>query len=82
MTATESIVAIVREIVRARAAAVSVNVISIDATLESLGLDSIAIAETLLDCERRFGVSAAGLLDGEPLTVRALVEHLQRETVA
>jgi acyl carrier protein len=38
-----------------------------------LGLDSIAIAEVLLECETRFGVSAVELLAGPPLTVRRLI---------
>jgi acyl carrier protein len=40
---------------------------------EGLGLDSIAIAEALLDCERRFEVRLADLLDGAPITVSRIV---------
>ena len=40
-----------------------------------LGLDSIAMVEMLLDCERRFGVPMAGLLEGAPLTVGLLIAH-------
>lgn len=49
---------------------------------DGLGLDSIAIAEVLLECEQRFGVTATSLLDGEPITVGRLVEHLRRATAA
>jgi acyl carrier protein len=42
-----------------------------------LGLDSIAVVELLLDCERRFGISPMGLLDGAPLTVGRLVAGLR-----
>jgi acyl carrier protein len=42
-----------------------------------LGLDSIAMVELLLDCERRFGVPVAGLLEGAPLTVGLLLCHLR-----
>jgi acyl carrier protein len=38
-----------------------------------LGLDSIAMVELLLDCERRFGVCTAELLEGAPLTVGRLL---------
>ena len=75
----------VLEIVRARAARpLSIDESARDVTLGSdgLGLDSIAIAEVLLDCQRRFGVSVTGLLEGEPLTLRRLVAHLQQETPA
>jgi acyl carrier protein len=47
-----------------------------------LGLDSIALAEVLLECEQRFGVSAISLLDGEPITVGRLLAHLQGESAA
>jgi acyl carrier protein len=45
-----------------------------------LGLDSIAMVELLLDCERRFGVCTAGLLEGAPLTVGRLLACV-RDTV-
>ena len=41
-----------------------------------LGLDSIALVELLLDCERRLGLAnVAELLEGPPLTVGLLVAH-------
>jgi len=40
-----------------------------------LGLDSIAMVELLLDCERRFGISATGLLEGPVITVGRLIAH-------
>lgn len=44
-----------------------------------LDLDSIAIVELLVACERRFGVAFPdALLDVRPLTVGALVRHLER----
>ena len=43
-----------------------------------LGLDSIALVELLLDCEQRFGIPRpVGLLEGEPLTVSLLVDHVR-----
>jgi len=43
-----------------------------------LALDSIALVELLLDCERRFGIKAATeLLEGEPLTVGGLIAHVR-----
>ena len=43
-----------------------------------LGLDSIALAELLLECEARFGLAtAAELLAGPPLTVGMLVAHVR-----
>ncbi|HKI00545.1 MAG TPA: phosphopantetheine-binding protein [Thermoanaerobaculia bacterium] len=45
-----------------------------------LGLDSISMVELLLDCERRFGIKATGLLEGAPLTVGRLAAHV-REAV-
>jgi acyl carrier protein len=46
-----------------------------------LGLDSIALVELLLDCERRFGIPRPGdLLEGPPLTVGILVSHVRAAT--
>lgn len=43
-----------------------------------LGLDSIALVELLLDCERRFGIPATTeLLAGAPLTVGQLIAHVR-----
>lgn len=45
---------------------------------DGLGLDSIAIAEVLLECEVRFGVPLSHLLEaGEPLTIGRLKGHLE-----
>jgi acyl carrier protein len=79
MSATVSIDIIVQDIVRARASRIGAgDELPGDVTLgaEGLGLDSIAIAEVLLDCEHRFGVSVISLLEGEPLTLTRLVAHL------
>jgi acyl carrier protein len=77
---------IVRDIVRAHASrAMTADELVPDAALGSdgLGLDSIAIAEVLLDCQQRFGVgSMASLLEGDPLTLHRLIEYLQQETLA
>lgn len=46
-----------------------------------LGLDSIALVELLLDCERRFGIPRpVDLLEGAPLTVGLLVSHVRAAT--
>ena len=47
-----------------------------------LGMDSIALVELLLDCEKRFGIRSgswnpAEFLEGPPLTVGRLVAHLR-----
>jgi acyl carrier protein len=43
-----------------------------------LGLDSISLAELLLDCQRRFGIpSPVELLAGPPLTLGGLVAHVR-----
>jgi acyl carrier protein len=45
-----------------------------------LGLDSIALVELLLDCQRRFGIPRpAELLEGPPLTLGLLVDHIRAE---
>lgn len=45
--------------------------------VDGLGLDSIAIAEVLLECEMRFGIPFGGLLDDRALTVGRLTQHLE-----
>ena len=67
---------IVRDIVRARTS----REVALDDA--SLGLDSIALAEVLLDCEQRFVINVTALLEGEPLTLRKLIAHLEQETPA
>jgi acyl carrier protein len=48
-----------------------------------LGLDSIALVELLLECEQRFGIPRpVGLLEGEPLTIALLVDHVRTATEA
>ena len=43
-----------------------------------LGLDSISLAELLLDCQRRFGIPRpVELLAGPPLTLGGLVAHVR-----
>ena len=89
MSAVTTIDSIVQDIVRSRASRiVAGDPLPGDAVLgaDGLGLDSIAIAEVLLECEHRFGVNVLALLEGEPLTVTRLVTHLiaslQQETPA
>ena len=80
VSATTSIDSIVQDIVRSRASRiVASGELPGNAALGSdgLGLDSIAIAEVLLECEHRFGVSVIALLAEEPLTLRRLVAHLR-----
>jgi acyl carrier protein len=73
VTAHPEVETAVFEIVRARGA----NPQSVDDELgrNGLGLDSIAIAEVVLECERRFGVSFGDLLEGPAITLRALAER-------
>lgn len=89
MSSITSIDSIVQGIIRSRASRiVDGGPLPGDVVLgaDGLGLDSIAIAEVLLECEHRFGVSAVALLEGEPLTLTRLVSHvvvsLEQETPA
>lgn len=85
MPPVPTIETLVRDLVRARAPH---SELSVDTPLDSggLGLDSISLAELLLDCEDRFGVDVHALLEGEPLTLRSLIAHvtaqLEQETLA
>ena len=45
---------------------------------EGLGLDSIAIAEILLACERHFGTRLSDLLDGPPITVGRIAARVTK----
>ena len=79
MSATTSIDNIVQDIVRARASRIVASGElpgNVALGADGLGLDSIAIAEVLLECEHRFGVSVIALLEEEPLTLTRLVAHL------
>ena len=79
MSAT--IASTVHGIIHARVSQVAADgVLPTDVPLgaDGLGLDSIAIAEILLDCEQRFGVRLISLLEGPPLTLNRLVDHLTR----
>ncbi len=85
MNASPSIDQAVRELVRKRVShSVSHHELSGEVLLGSngLGLDSIAIAEVLLDCQQQFGVNVSSLLEGEPLTLARIVAHLEQETAA
>jgi acyl carrier protein len=81
MRAGPSIESIVQDIVRTRASRiVAGGPLAADVVLgaDGLGLDSIAIAEVLLECEHHFGVNVLALLEGPPLTLTRLVDHLTR----
>ncbi len=68
----------VLSLIRSRAPLAEARELAGDLRLGSggLGLDSIALVELLLDCERRLGLpNVAGLLEGPPLTVGLLVSH-------
>lgn len=85
MTATQTISRIVHDIVRSHASRkMAEQELEHDVALgaDGLGLDSIAIAEVLLDCQQRFGVSVTELLEREPLTLRLLVAHVEQEALA
>ena len=49
---------------------------------EGLGLDSISIAEVVIDCEQHFGVEIADLLSGEAVTVRRIAERVGAATAS
>ncbi|HEX7829771.1 MAG TPA: phosphopantetheine-binding protein [Thermoanaerobaculia bacterium] len=68
----------VREILRARGASSDALTEHAELGSNGLGLDSISIAEVLLDCEKRFGVPFADLLDGNPITVASLIARAER----
>jgi acyl carrier protein len=46
--------------------------------VEGLGLDSIAIAEVLLECERHFSIRLTDLLDGPPITVGRIAARVMK----
>jgi acyl carrier protein len=79
MQAGTDIADAVRELLRARAPLAAGGALPDELRLGAggLGLDSIAMVELLLDCERRFGGRAAELLEGAPLTVGRLVVYLR-----
>jgi acyl carrier protein len=85
MNASPTIAGIVQDILRAHVSRpLSSEEFVHDVALgaDGLGLDSIAIAEVLLECQQRFGVSVTELLEREPLTLRLLVAHVEQETPA
>ena len=47
-----------------------------------LGLDSISIAEVLVDCERRFAVRMMDLLNGDAITLGRLATHIEQNSVS
>ena len=80
MGAGSGIDEVVRDLVRSRAPLAREADLPEDLRLGAggLGLDSIALVELLLDCERRFGVSmAAELLEGPPLTLGLLLARVR-----
>jgi hypothetical protein len=81
MTSGATIGDSVRQLLRLRAAGADLADMGDHVPLGpgGLGLDSITLAELLLDCGERFGVPVpAELLAEEPLTVGRLIDHLSR----
>ncbi|MGZ5433992.1 MAG: hypothetical protein ACXW5U_26815 [Thermoanaerobaculia bacterium] len=70
---------VVRAIVQAHAPGTTLDE-ELPLGAEGLGLDSIAIAEVLLECEERFGASCGQLLESDGLTIARLVRHLGAAT--
>jgi acyl carrier protein len=69
----------VLDLIRSRAPLAVARTLAGDLPLGAggLGLDSIALVELLLDCERRLGLqNVAELLEGPPLTVGLLVARV------
>ena len=83
MTPSPSVTAVVSSLLAARAArAIASDDFTSEVALgaDGLGLDSIAIAEVLLQCEEQFGIDALALLQKQPFTVRCLALHIERAT--
>ena len=83
MTVLPSVVEIVCELLQSRTVRpIAPGDFASDLVLgaDGLGLDSIAIAEVLLQCEERFGIDTLALLQQQPLTLRALGAQLERAT--
>lgn len=83
MTPPSPVTAIVSSLLEARTArAITTDDFAGEVALgaDGLGLDSIAIAEVLLQCEEEFGIDALALLQEQPLTVRCLALHVEHAT--
>ena len=80
MTALSIVATAIREIVASRAARpLDGDTDDVPLGSNGLGLDSIAIAEVLLECERRFDVRLTDLLDA-PVTVRRIVARVEQSS--
>jgi acyl carrier protein len=69
----------VLDLIRSRAPLAAARALAGDLPLGAggLGLDSIALVELLLDCERRLGLTnVAELLEGPPLTLGLLIARV------
>jgi hypothetical protein len=69
-----------RLVLRFAASGTPVELLGADVALgaRGLGLDSVAIVELLVACEKRFGIRFPGdLLEGAPLTIGRLARHLE-----
>ncbi len=82
MTVSTSSVASVREVLAVRVPRLLLAGDSADHLplgSDGLGLDSIAIAEALLDCERRFRIRLTDLLDGAPVTIARIAARVEQD---
>jgi acyl carrier protein len=85
MVVSTSTVASVREVVGRRASrllAAGGSADDLPLGSEGLGLDSIAIAEALLDCEKHFGIRLTDLLDGVPVTIARIAARVEQDSVS
>jgi acyl carrier protein len=78
MSVRSPVISSVIEIIVARTAVAIDADEDVQLGCNGLGLDSIAIAEVLLDCERRFGVRMTDLLGGDAITIGRLTEHIEQ----
>jgi acyl carrier protein len=81
MIVSSSVSASVREVLAVRVPRLRTAGDSIDHQplgADGLGLDSIAIAEALLDCEKQFSVRLTDLLDGAPVTIARIAARVEQ----
>lgn len=81
MPRPENVTAMLLEVIQPRAArAIGPDDVAGDVALggDGLGLDSIAIAEVLIQLQERSGIDMLPLLERSPLTLRHIAEQLSR----